>query len=127
MSLHSPDQALRVVIEAGVADLDGIASGQLRDVGRQVRGLGYAGAFDQGGDDELIAGERFADLGFDEVVRMVELAVAVGVSGGEPVLANDRDQRVAGRDLIGDDFREVRAGHERVQISEYVLASELSA
>ena len=69
----------------------------------------------------------FADLGLDEVARMVESALAVGVSGGEPVLPDDRDQRVAARDSIGDNFREVRAGDKCVQISEYVLASGLNA
>jgi hypothetical protein len=91
---------------------------------RQLLGGGLRGALDAGRNDEDVALEGGFELDPDEVVRVVELATALGVRRAEPLLPEESDEDVTGGHGLGDHFDEVGAEIDRVDVHEDVLGAE---
>jgi hypothetical protein len=66
----------------------------LQALGQFAR-FGHGRAVDEDGDDANVSFERGLDLDPDEIIWIVETAPPLGISGGNPLPSNDRDQRVA--------------------------------
>jgi hypothetical protein len=85
---------------------------------------GHGCPFDQDGDHADVAFQRGVDLHPDDVVGVVEPPTAVLVGGADPVWADDCQQHLAGADRLGDDFGEVDAERDGVDVHEDLVVTE---
>ncbi len=118
-ALQNGRQAFDVRIPSGVAQLDGLASGEPFEIGRQLRSGWHDRSFDQHGNDPHVAGESDPDLETDEIVRIVEPPPAVPVGARQPLPAHDREQHIAGTDGALEDVHEVDAGFDVRDVHEH--------
>src|SRR5205807_1151708 len=90
----------------------------------EVLGRRHLRCLDAHGDAAQLAGDGRLDLHADEVVLLVDLAAPVLVGGAEPALADDGDEHVARLDGVGDDFGEVEAGRDVVDVDEHAVRTK---
>jgi hypothetical protein len=122
--LQRVHQLSGVVAPAGVAELDRLAAGE----GLEVAGEGvhrrHARPVHQDRDHPDPAGQRRGDLQADEVARAVQAPAALGVRRRQPLVADHRQQHVAGADRPLDALHEVAAGLDGVHVHEDPLGAE---
>jgi hypothetical protein len=111
------DEALRVGAEAFMREPDGVAARETLQALRQIRRARHLGVVDQDRDYALLLLKRRLDLDAHEVFRIVE-APPARLVGGEPALADHRDQHVAACDLVAQHLHEVVAGRDIVDVHE---------
>ena len=66
--------------------------------------------------------ERRLDLDAHKIMRVVETTPVVLIDGGNPILSDDGDERVAFADPLGQNFDEIEAGRDIVDVEEDVLS-----
>jgi len=106
--------------EADEDDADGDAGwplGQRRQAGRQFRGRGHPRPVDEDRDDLDTARQGRLDLDADEVVRPG--------SRGQPLVADEREEHIAGRDRGRDHVGEVVPELNRVDVPDDLLPAEM--
>ena len=113
-----------VEVEAGRAQLEGLAAHQLGQAVRQLVGTRHPGPIHQDRDDADVARQGRLDLQPHEVVAAVEATPAVFVGDGEPLWTDQRQQHVAGPDRPGDHLDEVVAQLDGVDVLEDLPAAE---
>ena len=117
-------QPAHVVVPADVAELDRVALRQRRELRRQLGGRRHLGARDQHRHDADAALETRPHLEADEVVGVVEPARALAIAAAEPVLADQDQDRVAGRHGAADVLDEVLARRDVVDVHEDLCRAE---
>ena len=91
---------------------------------RHLVGPRHGRLADQDRDHTLAQLQRLLDLDADEVQWIVEPSVAGAVAGIQPFLAEDGEQDVASLDLVAQDFDEIVAGGDAVDIHEQPVGQE---
>ncbi len=107
-----------------MVELDRLASHEGREVRGQILGARHRCAFDEyrhHPDGSLERGRRFES---HEVRGIVEPALAVGILG-EPVVADDDDQDLAGADGALDRVDEIRARVDSLDVHEHAGGAEV--
>jgi hypothetical protein len=117
-------QTVDVRVPSGVAQLDGLPSGEPFEIGWELRSGWHSRTFDQHGNDSHVAGEGDADLETDEIVWIVQPATAVPVGARQPLPADDREQHIAGTDGALEDVHEVDAGFDVRDVHEHRGSAE---
>ena len=117
-------EPLRVGIEAGQRNLDGLPAGEFLQAVRKLAGLRHRRPVDKDRNDRNVALQRRLDFDADEVVRVVEATTVLTVGARDPVLADDGQERVALADPVGKHVDEITPGRDRVDVEKDVLPSE---
>ena len=100
-------QPLGVGIEADVRNLDSLPAREFLETIGQVVGLRHGRAVDQHRNERNVAVERRLDLDAHEIGEVIE-AAQVGLAGaGQPIPADDGDERVALSDALGQHIDEI--------------------
>jgi hypothetical protein len=86
--------------------------------------MGHHRPVDKDRNDRNVALQRRLDLDADEVAGVVEAAAVLTVGARNPVLADNRQERVALADPVGEDVDEIAPGRDCVDVEKDVLASE---
>jgi hypothetical protein len=122
--IQNARQAFDVRVPSGVAQLDGLPSGEPFEIGGELRCGWHDRPFDQHGNDPHVAGEGDADLETDEIVRIVEAPPSVAVGARQPLPAHDREQHIAGADGALEDVHEVDARFDVRDVHEHRGSAE---
>jgi hypothetical protein len=118
------DEPLDVVRPANIAQLVRLTRGQRLQYGRQHIGRRHPRVFDEHRHDRNTAFERRRNLRSHEIVGLIETPVPA--VGGQPVVADDRDERVTRANGRFNRVDEVLARIDGAQIHEDVVAPEVS-
>jgi len=124
---QSSDQQLDVRVPASMAQLDAVAKRQVLQVVRQLVGARHGSLLHEHRNDRDVALQRACRLEPDEIVGVVQAALAFLVGRGQPGLADNREQHAAGSDLLLYDAAEVAARLDARHVHEdRVLAEALA-
>jgi hypothetical protein len=125
-AIQSTRQAFDVRVPSGVAQLDGLPSGEPCEIWWELRSGWYDRSFDQHRNDTHVAGEGGADLETDEVVGIIKPSTAVPVGGRQPLPAYDREQHITRADGALEDVHEVDTGFDVRNVHEHRGPAEAS-
>jgi hypothetical protein len=119
------EQPAGIEVEACRAELQGLAAYQRGQAGRQLISPGHPRPVHQNWDDAYVAGQGSLDLQPHEVSGIVEAAPPMLVGDRQPLIADQRQQHIAGPDCSGDHLDEVVAQLDRVDVLEDLAAAEV--
>ena len=119
---HEPREARAPV---GVDHRERVAAGQRRELGRQLVLAGHRRTAHEHRDHDRLAGQGEADLEPDEVLRVVQAALAVELLGAEPAAADDDEHGIGRAHRRVQALHEVDSRLERVDVHEHLMGAEL--
>ena len=88
--------------------------------------LGTVVARYEGRDNQLLLVQRFANLGRDVILWIIESALTFGRFSIEPLFADDGNQDLALSDSLCDDLRKFGAGRNGIEVAEDLFLAEVS-
>jgi len=118
------EQPAGIELEAAWAQLEGLAAHQPGQAVRQLIDTRHPRLINQDRDDADLARQGRLDLQPHEIIRVIEATPATPIGDRQPLITNQRQQHVAGRDRSSDHFDEVVAELDRVDILEDLAAAE---
>jgi hypothetical protein len=105
---------------------DSLPMGQGFQSVRQNLDLRHRRAVDEDGNYAGIALQRGFDLDAHEIMGIVETTLIVPIANRKPVPSDNRDESITIGDSIGQDFHEIEAGLDIVDIEENPFAGQPS-
>ena len=125
--LDRPQQFLNVEVPAVLAELDGLSAREGTERLRQLLFFDHRRALDEHGDEKDLPPQRGLELEADEVLRVVEAALALGAAGVDPVAADDEDEHFARIHRARERFNEVIPWLELVDVAEDAVRAKVLA
>jgi hypothetical protein len=118
---------LDIEVPPMLAQLDRLAPRKWPEVFGKIGHLGHGRGFDEYRKDEHLTPQGGLDLQTDEILRIIETALAAFVAGLNPVAPNHQNKDVARIDRPRERLDEIIARLEPIDIAENPVRSEMIA